>query len=108
MHWAGRLFALHESGLPHELHPATLETYGETNLGGSIEGKGPFAAHYRVVTEGDGSRRWVTFGATVGGNDANVAFYEFGEDGALLHKLVHKLPVRQLGASPISNVMVGH
>jgi Retinal pigment epithelial membrane protein len=83
--WGGRLFALHESGLPHELDPWTLETLGEVDMNGSVEGKGPFAAHYRIVKEADGSRRWVTFGAAVGGSDASVVFYEYAENGAPLH-----------------------
>ena len=29
---------------------------------GSIDGKGPFAAHYRVMTEPDGSKRFCGFG----------------------------------------------
>ena len=41
--WDGQLLALWEAGLPIALDPATLETRGETNLGGQI---GPtFSAH---------------------------------------------------------------
>jgi len=57
LQWGGRLFALHESGLPHEMNPEDLSTLGETDLDGSIEGKGPFAAHYRIMYEADGSKR---------------------------------------------------
>ena len=41
LQWAGRLFSLHESGLPYELNPESMSTLGETDLGGSIEGKVP-------------------------------------------------------------------
>jgi carotenoid cleavage dioxygenase-like enzyme len=57
LEWAGKLYALHESGLPHEMRPADLSTVGETDLDGSIEGKGPFAAHYRIMHQPDGSQR---------------------------------------------------
>ena len=30
--------------------------------------------------------RWVTFGSKVNGLNAAVSFYEYGEDGHLLHK----------------------
>lgn len=57
LQWAGRLFALHESGLPHEMDPRTLSTIGESNIDGTIEGKGPFAAHYRIMHQPEGSQR---------------------------------------------------
>lgn len=57
LEWGGRLFALHESGLPYEMDPADLSTLGETDIAGSIEGKGPFAAHYRIMHQPDGTRR---------------------------------------------------
>ena len=57
LEWAGKLYALHESGLPHEMRPADLSTVGETDLDGSIEGKGPFAGHYRIMHQPDGTQR---------------------------------------------------
>lgn len=86
LEWAGRLFALHESGLPHEMDPRDLSTIGESNVDGTIEGKGPFAAHYRIMHQPDGTQRWVTFGSKVSSLDAVVSFYEYGQDGRLLHK----------------------
>ena len=60
LHWAGKLWALHESGLPYEMDPRSLDTVGESHgPGGTIEGNGPLAAHYRVTTEADGSKRYV-------------------------------------------------
>jgi carotenoid cleavage dioxygenase len=41
---AGRLFALKEDGLPHELDPDTLETRGKWNFGGSLRSP-TFTAH---------------------------------------------------------------
>ena len=61
LHWAGRLWALHESGLPYEMHPRSLDTVGESHgPHGSIDGSGPLAAHYRIMTEADDSKRCVS------------------------------------------------
>jgi all-trans-8'-apo-beta-carotenal 15,15'-oxygenase len=57
LYWAGKLLALHETGLPTEMQLSDLSTVGQTNLNGTIDGKGPFAAHYRVMTQHDSSRR---------------------------------------------------
>ena len=58
LHWADRLWALHESGLPYEMDPRSLDTVGESHgPQGAIEGSGPLAAHYRIMTEADGSKR---------------------------------------------------
>lgn len=91
LQWGGKLWALHESGLPYELDAKTLNTIGESDMDGSISGKGPFAAHYRIMHQPDGSRRWVTFGSAVKGLDAEVTFYEYAEDGKLVHKTAHKI-----------------
>jgi carotenoid cleavage dioxygenase-like enzyme len=55
LHWGGRLLALWENGLPYELNPWTLDTLGETRLGGQLTSK-VLGAHYRVVTQADGSK----------------------------------------------------
>ncbi|KAG1669318.1 hypothetical protein FOA52_014880 [Chlamydomonas sp. UWO 241] len=78
--WAGKLFALWEAGLPHELNPRTLETIGKTDLGGQLTSS-VLAAHYRVMTQADGSRRWCTFGSNATATGATVTFYEFDEAG---------------------------
>ena len=69
----------------------SLETEGESSMGGSIDGKGPLAAHYRVLTEPDGSKRFCAFGSAVSGTDAEVSFFEFAEDGTQLHKTTRTL-----------------
>jgi all-trans-8'-apo-beta-carotenal 15,15'-oxygenase len=81
MQWNGKLLALWEGGLPHELDPVTLETIKESDWDKQIEGN-EFAAHYRVTTDAStGERRFVNFGAGVEGTDANIKFYEFNEQG---------------------------
>jgi len=92
LQWGGRLLALHESGLPYEMRLGDLSTVGETNLDGAIDREGPFAAHYRIMHQPDGTQRLVTFGVQTAGLDANVSFFEFGDNGALLHKT--KLPIK--------------
>ena len=38
--------------------------------------------------------RWCTFGAAVSGTTAKVTFYEYGEDGSVLHRTKIDLKVR--------------
>jgi all-trans-8'-apo-beta-carotenal 15,15'-oxygenase len=89
LNWGGRLLALYESGLPHELDPRTLETVGESTVGGQLETP-VLAAHYRVVSRPGGGRDWVAFSANTGLGGTELIFYEFGEEGG---KLTHA-PVR--------------
>lgn len=49
--WAGRLLALCEIGRPFEVDPETLESLGETDLGGTVERT--FSAHPRHVATND-------------------------------------------------------
>ncbi|KAG2441768.1 hypothetical protein HXX76_003381 [Chlamydomonas incerta] len=88
--WGGQLYALWEAGLPYAMDPTSLATSGESRMGGALKGT-TFAAHYRITTEADGSRRWVSFSTATGFGGSAVTFYEFGEDGGLLHETVHKL-----------------
>ena len=44
---AGRLFALKEDGLPHELDPATLSTRGRYDFGGRLKSR-TFTAHPKI------------------------------------------------------------
>ncbi|HXA93389.1 MAG TPA: carotenoid oxygenase family protein, partial [Steroidobacteraceae bacterium] len=44
---AGRLFALKEDGLPHELDPVTLETRGRYDFGGELKSL-TFSAHPKI------------------------------------------------------------
>ncbi|EFJ44398.1 hypothetical protein VOLCADRAFT_95405 [Volvox carteri f. nagariensis] len=89
--WGGQLYALWEGGLPYSMDPRTLDTRGETRMGGALRGS-TFGAHYRVVvSETDGSRRWVAFSSAAGFNGAAITFYEFAEDGTKLHETTHPL-----------------
>jgi|HubBroStandDraft_4_1064222.scaffolds.fasta_scaffold08325_6 carotenoid cleavage dioxygenase-like enzyme len=47
---AGRLFALKEDGLPHELDPVTLETRGRYDFGGELKSL-TFSAHPKIDPE---------------------------------------------------------
>lgn len=91
LHWGGRLLALWESGRPHALDPQTLETLGETDLGGAVTTPA-LAAHYRVVTQPDGSKRWTAFAFDNAFSGVSATFYEFGEDGRLISKSAFPLP----------------
>ncbi|GLC46483.1 hypothetical protein PLESTB_000331500 [Pleodorina starrii] len=103
--WAGQLYALWEGGLPYRMDPRSLDTLGESRLGGALRGS-TFGAHYRVTTptgvsepgaaEGAGERsgagrRWVAFSTETGWGGAAITFYEFAEDGSLLHETRHPL-----------------
>lgn len=39
-----------QAGLPYQMDPSSLDTVGESRMGGQIRGN-TFAAHYRVITE---------------------------------------------------------
>eukprot|EP00878_Enallax_costatus_P035826 GHUV01040057.1.p1 GENE.GHUV01040057.1~~GHUV01040057.1.p1 ORF type:complete len:367 (+),score=91.51 GHUV01040057.1:124-1101(+) len=100
LHWGGKLLALYESGLPHELDPATLDTLGETDLNGQLVTP-VLAAHYRVMPRqqqqqqiwevpnssingrgaggngaGAAGRTFVGFSFNTGLGDAELLFYE--------------------------------
>jgi len=49
------LLALWEQGRPYKLDPLTLDTVGESTLHGQLDAKS-LGAHYRIVTQPDGSR----------------------------------------------------
>lgn len=83
--WNNRLFALYEADLPHELDPATLHTLGRVSISPATDTLLPIvAAHWRVVRQADGSRRWVAFAAKEAGLDSRLVFQELGEDGGML------------------------
>lgn len=98
LQWGKCLFALYESGLPHELKPATLDTVGESTVDGQLITP-QLGAHYRIEKRPDGSRRWVTFSNNAGASGTKIIFYEFEESG----KAVVTLPI-VLKGSPISMI----
>ncbi len=88
MPWAGQLLALWEAGLPIALDPRTLETVGETTLGGRI---GPtFSAHPHRV----GNAQY-NFGVRYGARFA-LDLYELGA------------PIRRLARIPLPRPTIIH
>lgn len=74
--WDDRLFALYEAGRPTEVDPETLETLGETDLGGAV---GPtFSAHPHWVPS---RKAWFNFGVRYG-KDTLLDVYELPARGA--------------------------
>ena len=73
--WRGRLFALWEGGLPTELDPETLETAGETDLGGLL--RGAVTAHPHRVE----ARRATYLFALSYGLRNGVTLYELPDEG---------------------------
>lgn len=71
----GRLWALWEAGLPHELCPRTLRTLGASDVDGQLE-TGRLGAHFRVDAQ---SGRCVCFSASVGWRGTQIEFLEFDE-----------------------------
>ena len=87
LYWGNRLFAMYETGKPHELDPVTLYTIGESDLGGALRAEVPLGGHYRVLHTEDGRRRWVAFSVRVRVfSGAEVTFYEFDESGTCVEK----------------------
>ncbi|CAN0369370.1 unnamed protein product, partial [Hapterophycus canaliculatus] len=61
IHWGGILLALWEGGLPHRIDPKSLDTFGETFVGETIDENRPiFSAHPRVDSK---KNRLVNFGS---------------------------------------------
>lgn len=74
--WDGKLFALFEAGRPTEIDPETLETLGESDLGGVV---GPtFSAHPHWVP---GRKAWFNFGVRYG-KETLLDVYELPARGA--------------------------
>lgn len=93
------VYKLHESclllqrDLPYQLDN-DLKTRGTTTLGNAIDTeKQFFGAHYRSVTEPDGSHRLVGFNFTEEAQNGVVNFWEFDDKFKRLSKEQVKLPV---------------
>lgn len=77
----GKLLALWEGGRPHEIDPITLETLGETTLGGII-GSGQtdsFSAHPRRCPQTETLVNFAYFGDPISGKTP-VKFWEFNDE----------------------------
>lgn len=55
----------------------------------------PLPSPRMMLLQADGSQRWVSFSTATGFGGSAVTFYEFAEDGSLVHETVHKLEVRR-------------
>jgi all-trans-8'-apo-beta-carotenal 15,15'-oxygenase len=84
--WQDRLFALYESAPPVELDPATLDSLGEIDLGGVINGA--WNAHPRRVPA---RRATYQFGVRVGLR-SYLDIYELPDDGAVRQVTSIRLP----------------
>ena len=79
--------------LPYQLDH-NLKTLGTTNIDGAIDtDKQYFGAHYRAISEADGSKRLVGFNFTEEAQDGVVHFWEFDDQFHKISKVQHKMPV---------------
>ncbi len=85
----GQLLALWEAAEPHALNPTTLETYGLTNLGGTLKPGEAFSAHPRFDPGHHGSPRMVTFGVKTGPS-STIRLMEFATDGDNAGRLINE------------------
>eukprot|EP01062_Namystynia_karyoxenos_P058364 TRINITY_DN49921_c0_g1_i1.p1 TRINITY_DN49921_c0_g1~~TRINITY_DN49921_c0_g1_i1.p1 ORF type:complete len:537 (+),score=191.92 TRINITY_DN49921_c0_g1_i1:77-1612(+) len=90
-HWGGKLLACHEYTLPHCLDPATLETVGPDQLGGTFNDTRAFAAHFRIDQR---LNRLVTVGFKPGppGGRAALRIVEYDERWQVTRAATHRIP----------------
>lgn len=79
----GHLLALWEGGRPYELDPATLETLGEFDYGGRLNGFNPFSAHGKVDPR---TGNYYNFGIGIGPRGPGIHFYRIDPRGCLDRK----------------------
>ncbi|CAM9278896.1 unnamed protein product [Ectocarpus sp. 6 AP-2014] len=85
IYWGGMLLALWEGGLPHRLDPKSLDTFGETLLGETIdENRKIFSAHPRVDAKRE---RLVGYGTK---NLKETRLYEYDKNFKLLQSRLVK------------------
>lgn len=77
-------------GLPYELNPHTLDTLGESTMGGQLGQR--LAGHYRILRQPDGSERCVVFGTNVTFAGSHLEFYELEPSGKIVSKCKFPLP----------------
>jgi len=49
MSWGGKLYALSEHALPHEMNKNTLDTVGESTMGGLLQSPGALCPNFKVI-----------------------------------------------------------
>lgn len=89
MVFSGRLFALKEDGLPHQIDPNTLETIGPSNFGGGWKSQ-TFTAHPKIdPVSGD----MIAYGYQADGLASDALWiYRIGRDGAVRHEVRTRVP----------------
>jgi all-trans-8'-apo-beta-carotenal 15,15'-oxygenase len=105
LHWRGRVFAMPENGLPHEIDPETLETKGPWKLDGAL--RQLLNAHVRVHPE---TGVTYAFGVSMGMRNT-LDVYALGDDARLLTAIPMKRPVmvvHDLALSERHLVLVQH
>lgn len=89
IYWGGKLLALWEGSVPHQLNPQNLETIGVDHLDGILASDQPFAAHPRIEPGSDDTRL-INFSVEPG-LSTSITIFEFASDGKLLQKKTHSI-----------------
>ncbi|MFN0167332.1 MAG: carotenoid oxygenase family protein, partial [Bryobacteraceae bacterium] len=87
--FAGSLLAFGEQTLPYELDPITLETRGEFDFKGKLNGLSPFSAHAKFDPD---NGHMLNFGISYAADNPIVNIYEFDRDVNLIRRRRH--PIR--------------
>ena len=90
--WQNKLFALLEADFPTEIDPDTLETKGESSLGGAV--RSSFSAHPHWVSERSCG---YSFGIRVTRSNAVIDIYELPRSTPCKHITSIKLDRRPIG-----------
>jgi carotenoid cleavage dioxygenase len=89
MFHAGRLYALKEDDLPHEIDPDTLATIGRTDFDGLIRSQ-TFTAHPKVDSV---TNELLAFAYQARGDASrDIVYYRFGPDRQLLDEIWFEMP----------------
>ncbi|MGH9719606.1 MAG: carotenoid oxygenase family protein, partial [Bryobacteraceae bacterium] len=86
--FADTLLAFGEQTLPYELDPITLETRGEYDFHGKLNGISPFAAHAKIDCV---TGHMVNFGISYSADHPMLNVYEFDAHGRQIRRRRHPL-----------------
>ncbi|MBM3736971.1 MAG: hypothetical protein FJW39_14415 [Acidobacteria bacterium] len=99
--FGGKLYAFGEQGLPWEIDPVTLETRGESSMGGRLNAVTPFSAHPKFDPH---TGEMFNFGIAYAAAEPLLNVYRFDAQGVLRSRVRHKLEypcsVHDFGLSP--------
>jgi carotenoid cleavage dioxygenase-like enzyme len=85
----GKLYALKEDGLPHQIDPNTLETLGPWDFGGGWKSQ-TFSAHPKIDPV---SGEMIAYGNEADGLASDALWiYRIGKDGAVRHEVRTRVP----------------